>query len=535
MSLFVKKFLGREKPRPHYAIIAMVVLGVMYLIFNIATILVYPPAESDEGHYSSQAFNFLTRGNFGFNAHFHSKLSGVTENYVPSGRLNLVALAFVFHLMGVSLFTARLLSLFAGVMAVYWTYRLGKELFGQSVGVVAAIVLTVSQPMFFSSHYGRPDVWLGAVVPFVAYWIVYKQKRQAGIGIWSTGLMTALLLDFHPNGAYFVVGFFLAWIVQGFGESGFLKLFSRYCLGIALGGIYWILAHFLPDPLVAWKQCVELTEAGLTPGSTGLLNNVSNQFEMWWRLYVKSRSGLGIIELAFCLLGFGYAIRRRNQSDRFLLLVIAGAMVSFAFFSVQKVSHYRIAWEPLVAVLISRAVIGLGEVLEHRLPSYNRLFITAALVAPLIVASIGANMYLVHRYRNYSYASEVKKLQSWVLPNAIVVGPLKYWYGFRKKNYVVSDMSRVAFSGTSLKFKAETSDEDKPYLKEFVSALRKEGIKKLSIIDWSGQPNSNIPAMEIGYLRLFEKQHCRIRGTLNSYSSTLPRPVSVYWCTVNDK
>jgi 4-amino-4-deoxy-L-arabinose transferase-like glycosyltransferase len=526
------------KDQSRAVVIAMVILATAYLLFNMSTLVVYPFVGGDEGFYSSQAYNLLTDGTPGLP--LLGEWYGASQNYVPTGRLYLVSLALVFKILGASLFSARLFSLLGGIVAVYWTFRLGEALYEGKVGVGAAIVLATSHTMFFNAHFGRMDVWLGAMIPFVAY-VYVRTQGQHGLGLIGVGLLSALLLDIHWNGIYFIVGFAVAWIAQHRGEPRFIRSMSKYAIGLAIGGLYWLGAHFLPDPFTAWSQWTSgFSEVGFAPRLTNVAQNVSNQFGTWWQTYVHGRSGLGIIEGAYSLLGFAYALRQRTKGDVFLLVVLLAATSLFTVLSVQKLLFYRIVWAPLVAVLIARAVVGLGGFLGARLGLSGQSLVAGCVLVPLVVASLGANLYLGYRFSSYpSYNSEVQTIRSWVLPNSPVIGTTKYWYGFQDSPYLGIDVPSIPFSSSTYSLgQVVTSDDTKRYLVEFVSGLKRHGVSRFSIIDLTDLGScGETPCEGIGYIKQFAPQWCRVRGTFNSYASyslNKPTVVSVYWCESQD-
>ncbi|MBI4454615.1 MAG: glycosyltransferase family 39 protein [Acidobacteria bacterium] len=533
---------SRPAARLGSAKIVLFVAAVVFLLFNVGTLLLYPPVESDEGTYSSHAYNFLKRGSVGLPT--LGDWYGASTNYVATGRLYLVGLALAFRLLGVSVFSARLFSLLGGAVAVYWTYRLGKHLYGRPAGIGAAIILASSQQMFFSSHYARMDVWLAAMVALAAFLLVHSQTKQSGALTFVAGLVAALMVDIHWNGLYLLIGFCLAWVIQNKGKPRFWQLTFKYAVGVVVGIFYWTLVHFLPDPAAAWRQwTVGFAAGGFTPWTTGPLKNVTNQLHMWKEEYfgvqfsgiIGSRAGLGMIELAYTLLALGYAVSRRNRSDRFLLLAGLGATLSFALLSVQKTVFYRIAWAPLVAVLISTSVVEFGKILSDRLRPAKMFLPTALLGAPLLIAYLTADLYLVHKFKGYSYASEIGRVQRAILQNSVVLGPMKWWYGFQESTYLGTEASRVIFSNSTFNDSQPASEvAEQRRMAEFVSALRTRNVQRLTIIDWAGPSRNNLSSQQRGYLKLFEAQWCQVQDTFDTYGSQSPRPVSVYRCVSND-
>ena len=88
------------------------------------------------------------------------------------------------RVFGWSEFVVRVLPLFAGVLALAWTYRTGRDLFAPLVGLVAAMLLASSAFFITYMHVARAFtmVALFAVMTIWGYWRLALRSPASGSG-----------------------------------------------------------------------------------------------------------------------------------------------------------------------------------------------------------------------------------------------------------------------------------------------------------------------------------------------------------------
>lgn len=124
------------------------------------------------------------------------------------GALWSYVVAGAFAVFGRSAEIPRLASLVAGALTVGATFLLGRRLFGQTAGIVAAVLLAGNAAhVLVNSHVA----WSNCVTPLfttVAFWLLARAldrpNRPLGLGL--AGLAFGLALQTHPSVAAFLVG-----------------------------------------------------------------------------------------------------------------------------------------------------------------------------------------------------------------------------------------------------------------------------------------------------------------------------------------
>ena len=106
------------------------------------------------------------------------------------------------HVFGWSKFAVRTLPLFAGLLALAWTYRTGRDLFAPLVGLVAAMLLVSSVFFITYLHVARAFsmVALFAVMTIWGYWrLVLRPPASGSSGAAQLGLLVGSIGIFYTH------------------------------------------------------------------------------------------------------------------------------------------------------------------------------------------------------------------------------------------------------------------------------------------------------------------------------------------------
>lgn len=225
------------------------------------------------------------------------------ENYLDKPPLLFWLSAAMFKLFGVSNFAYKLPSFLFTLLGVYATFRLGKKLYNEQAGIVAALMLYGSQAWYLFNNDVRTDTLLAGCV-IAAVWQLYEYiedrkflnfvlgfvlialgmlaKGPLGIMIPTMALGSYLIYKrdfktiFNPLWAIgiAIVGFLLAPMVWGlykqYGNEGPLFFFWTQSFGRITGENIWkndageffflhtFLWAFLPFSVIAfWAWCAK--------------------------------------------------------------------------------------------------------------------------------------------------------------------------------------------------------------------------------------------------------------------------------------
>jgi hypothetical protein len=266
-------------------------------------------------------------------------------------------------LVGWTAFAGRVLSLFCGLLAVAWTYHLGRVLASPLAGVCAAVVLGTSA--FFVSYLhelrGYTLFALLTVVVISTYWrlVSHPASRPA---LWMLMLGVAALLYTHVF-AILTVGALSIYHLLFVGKT---KQWWQVLFFMLMGGLL-----FLPWAIVLLGPITfTIASGGRTPPNLNageILNMMVYAF------------GNGIAVLSLILLA-GLPHLRRNASSRMLwfvgLVILGAALLLNAL--VPTITHlrYLISLWPLLALA---AGMGIAQLARWK-------WLPAGLLGVLIVA-----------------------------------------------------------------------------------------------------------------------------------------------------
>lgn len=96
--------------------------------------------------------------------------------------------ALSFHILGISEFAFKLPSLLFALLGIYSTYRLGRLLYSEATGLLAAVILASTQAMFLITNDVRTDTMLTGAIIF-SIWNIAAFDRE---GKWSSLVAAAI-------------------------------------------------------------------------------------------------------------------------------------------------------------------------------------------------------------------------------------------------------------------------------------------------------------------------------------------------------
>ncbi len=144
------------------------------------------------------------------------------------------------HLFGFSELSVRLPSLIFGVLTIFITFLIGKELLGKKTGLLAALLLTVAPLHIYYSQEARMYSFAAFTATLATLFLIkfLKGKRWSRIGY----LLSVGLLLYSDYLAYFILPVHLIWIILND-----KKIFLSYILTLG-GGIIFVLPWLLIFP-----------------------------------------------------------------------------------------------------------------------------------------------------------------------------------------------------------------------------------------------------------------------------------------------
>jgi len=130
--------------------------------------------------------------NFGFSEVYQSVFAG---EQMPV--LYFYIVYFLFKIFGYSVVVLRMFSAILGIVSIYTTYILGKELFNKKVGLISALLIVVNIFHISYSQEGRPYIFLYLFTTLSFYYLIRFIKLPTIRNAVLYGLFTGLMLYGH--------------------------------------------------------------------------------------------------------------------------------------------------------------------------------------------------------------------------------------------------------------------------------------------------------------------------------------------------
>ncbi len=309
------------------------------------------------------------------------------------------------RLFGFSEISVRLPSVFFGVLTIFFTYKIGQELFSKKTGLLSALFLSIAPLSIYYSQEARMYSFAAFAVCASSYFFIRLLKKEK-FGFFWYAIFSSLVL-YSDYVGWFIFLAHLIWVVLYHKKD-----FKRFFGVIFVAGLSWL--PFLPvfleqlgngqktaKEIAGWGMVVggaDVRELLLLPikiiiGKISFENNLiylsvvftssipfflilvrlikktdgKILFLMLWLLVptvatflvsvfipVFSYFRLIFILPAFYLLtAFGIGLYKGNLS-KFLLILVVLSELGFSFIYLFNVSYHREDWKGLVQFLIKQ-------------------------------------------------------------------------------------------------------------------------------------------------------------------------------------
>lgn len=284
----------------------------------------------------------------------------------------------------------RLLVVSMGTASVYLVYRLGREAFGTTVGLVAAAFLAVEPLHVRYSHVAVTDV-PGTAFALLAMLLLMRAARGGGrrwllAGAIAAGLATSIKYNL---GMLVIPATVAGVVVAGRSAPSGLRArraaLARAWFVVRRVYVPMLLAFIITTPfavLDAGRFVHDFTRQNqiVARGWLGF-EHIGNSY--WYNFSVNLAGALGLVLLALALAGLAYALWRHSIVD---LMIAPYTAVYFIYVSSwhELPDRYLLPIIPLLLLLAARLCVGVGRA-RLRLP---RLVMVPAIATVLCAAMI---------------------------------------------------------------------------------------------------------------------------------------------------
>lgn len=283
----------------------------------------------------------------------------------------------ILRLHGPVVASARLASVLSGLAAIAFTFLLGRLLFGERTGLVAAAALAVMPGMVLVNHNIQVDSLFVALTLAGVYFYV----RSLGGSKMSDAVVGGVLLGLAmltKQPAVLALGALAVW--RTWAGKGFAWLRERRTWGFAVAaagvGGSWYLMELLvaPQHLLGSMASVAGNPEMSAVNADFWINTLGS--ELMWMVFP--------LAAAVAVLGVAVMARRRESGDMLVLVLLAFYLAWYVGF--HKHCYYLLPVAPLMALAIGRACVA---AFDRKWPAPGvRAVAIAVLVAAMAFGSV---------------------------------------------------------------------------------------------------------------------------------------------------
>ncbi|MDR2719505.1 MAG: glycosyltransferase family 39 protein [Nitrososphaerota archaeon] len=319
-------------------------------------------------------------------------------------------LTFVsFKFFGISLFTARLPSVFFAVLALWAVFELAYYIYGGKAGLFSAVLLGLMPGFFWLSGHAMLETILifFVTVSLLCFYSWLNTRRDRLLVL--SGI--ALGLGFLAKYQILVVGVIMLLSIALLTQKQVKVVFKKFktvIVAAVLIVIPWMVLAFQVYKtgfIGQWFYVLSIGNPGRSVYSSRFPLPIFYFIEMVWPH--NNFHPISIFCYIIGLAGLAWMVWRRRREDKFILLWFAVVFVFFTLIS-NKDWRYVVPLFPTLAISASVAVLALGGALKRmwkKPTTVGKKRLAKAASVALVVVMAGAMFYSVYDTYNYNSTS----------------------------------------------------------------------------------------------------------------------------------
>ncbi|MBI4057980.1 glycosyltransferase family 39 protein [Candidatus Microgenomates bacterium] len=277
-----------------------------------------------------------------------------------------------------------------GVVSLWLVYWVGKRLYGQRIGLVAAFFLSVSFLHVQESHYIKEDVLIGFLAILAFYFTVLIVKNGKLRNYVIMGILLGLLGSLKYNFFILIPSIFLAQFFRKRTLS-LSKFFDQKFLLFLLSAatVFFLLNPYL---LLEWREA--LPEI-ISQGEMTTTQWVSSGGQPVWLYYLTYHLRFGMSEplLLLSLGGAVYLLVRRRAEDILLVATPLTFFVTLAVFGGANFARYAVIILPHLTLIAGIMVVTFLGSLKLR-SGWTLALVSVVIMMPTLLRIIKFDYYL---------------------------------------------------------------------------------------------------------------------------------------------
>jgi len=337
---------------------------LLFALLGIAYVagLFVPLLDNDSAHHGNIALHMYLTGDY-------VQLIDEGKDYLDKPHLHFWLAALSYHVFGVTTFAYKFPSLVFTIFGLYSTYRLGKSLYSNEVGKLAALMLASAFAFILANNDVRMEAILTASIAFATWQLVDWVKRKwfinalgAGLGLALAFCTKGLIGVFVPaTGAFFYIVYKKNWTAFYHWQL-FLIVVSFFIFISPVLYCYYLQYDLHPEKMVRgktgwsgvkfilWQQTFERYE-GKNFGGAG-----NKDYFFFFHSFLWAFAPWSVVAYIAFINGLKNLLSRKNEWLTAGTFLIMAAVITFSGF---KLPHYINIIFPSAAVMTSAYVIEL--------------------------------------------------------------------------------------------------------------------------------------------------------------------------------
>ena len=337
---------------------------LLFALLGIAYVagLFVPLLDNDSAHHGNIALHMYLTGDY-------VQLIDEGKDYLDKPHLHFWLAALSYHVFGVTTFAYKFPSLVFTIFGLYSTYRLGKSLYSNEVGKLAALMLASAFAFILANNDVRMEAILTASIAFATWQLVDWVNRKwfinalgAGLGLALAFCTKGLIGVFVPAiGAFFYIVYKKNWTAFYHWQL-FLIVVSFFIFISPVLYCYYLQYDLHPEKMVRgktgwsgvkfilWQQTFERYE-GKNFGGAG-----NKDYFFFFHSFLWAFAPWSVVAYIAFINGLKNLLSRKNEWLTAGTFLIMAAVITFSGF---KLPHYINIIFPSAAVMTSAYVIEL--------------------------------------------------------------------------------------------------------------------------------------------------------------------------------
>ena len=405
-------------------LLAIVILWILFASFYLDR---FPLVYMDENWDLNTSYTYINDGVFAARFLKPNIDTGMHYCRVEPRLLHMLLMIPVGMVLGISHITARLLSIFFGLLTIITMYFWLRRHLNEAWSTLGCLLLMVETLFWTVSRSFRPEIESAFILTASLYMLDLILDKDKSLHWFLLGILSGIGGWTHPN--YFFLAFAIfIFLLSHFGFSIIKKRgFYLYLSGGLLAFVPYLIFVLYTGPEYFTRQTFRgdrLEHFGSTKIFLKYLMTESIRYE--YVIQFPKRIIIFLLEIAGVL--FLLKIRKENPIFKAVAFVIIFFVLSLSIFIAMKSPRYLTCFIPLF-------IFALTMMLERMSRSRYKA-LSYILCGLFLLNNIAGDIYLLARDRHESYSLVEKKLRPVIPHDAKVLGDITLWLSLKENNYL---------------------------------------------------------------------------------------------------